>query len=389
MRVGAADGVRPRRPMFKCCAARPSPGRGDAKRPAAEKLTLKVVVVGDGAVGKTCLLVTFRDDRFPEDYVPTTFDNYTAHMRCEIGKTSRYVTYDLWDTAGQESYDEMRKMSYTDTDVFLVVFSLDSRTSFENVRNAWHPELSGYEPAGVSSRRAKVVLVGTKSDMPNPAVTDDEAMALARQLGMYTYLSCSAKTRANISGVFDMVVKAHLGLRPDENIATARRSTLAAPEAAAPVPPPALAPRPAPAPPPVWYQPAPAPQPTWPAYGHPAAQSYRAPVEAPPATQYGSVGGPGGGLLLPGLPPNWQRLVDPSSGRAYYQDHSTKTTSWTPPHGCALIACAPTAACLGARCTLTSVPSVVCAATPVERGDRQSERELRTSRSLALWPCRS
>ena len=128
--------------MFKCCAARPSPGRGDAKRPAAEKLTLKVVVVGDGAVGKTCLLVTFRDDRFPEDYVPTTFDNYTAHMRCEIGKTSRYVTYDLWDTAGQESYDEMRKMSYTDTDVFLVVFSLDSRTSFENVRNAWHPELS-------------------------------------------------------------------------------------------------------------------------------------------------------------------------------------------------------------------------------------------------------
>ena len=355
--------------MFKCCGARPSPGRGDAKRPA-EKLTLKVVVVGDGAVGKTCLLVTFRDNQFPEDYVPTTFDNYTAHMRCEIDGTSRYVTYDLWDTAGQESYDEMRKMSYTDTDVFLVVFSLDSRTSFENVRKAWYPELNGYEPAGVSSRRAKVVLVGTKSDMPNPAVTHDEAMALVRQYGMYTYLSCSAKTRANVSSVFDMVVKAHLGLNPYQNIATARRSTVGAPEPA-PAPPPALAPRPAPAP-----------QPTWPAYGQAATHSYRAPVGAP---QYGVGSGTVLAGLLPGLPPNWEKLTEPASGKPYYQDHNTKTTHWTPPYGCAL-----THTCLVVRCALTFVPLwcvQLCRLRGRSAGDRQSKRERHRSLTLCSGSC--
>jgi small GTP-binding protein len=341
--------------MFKCCAGRPDKakverGRTRTTDPDA-KLTLKVVVVGDGAVGKTCLLVTFRDDKFPEDYVPTTFDNYAAHMRCMIEGNSKYVTYDLWDTAGQESYDEMRKMSYTDTDVFLVVFSLDRRASFDNVRNTWYPELAGYKPAGVASRRAKVVLVGTKSDMPNRAVSDQEAQGLARELGMYAYIGCSAKTRANVPAVFDMVVKAHLGMHPDIDIATARRSMGAGSVAGgqpAPVPAPAPAPQPSwhqpapvPAPQPSWHQPAPAPAPGWhqpapswhqpaPApYGQTAAQyqTYQAPTEAP---QYGV----SAGSLLPGLPPKWEKHFD-QTGKPYYTDHNTQTTSWKPPPGCA------------------------------------------------------
>lgn len=299
------------------------------------KMTLKVVVVGDGAVGKTCLLVTFRDDKFPEDYVPTTFDNYTAHMRCMIDGSSKYVTYDLWDTAGQESYDEMRKMSYTDTDVFLVVFSLDSRASFENIRNMWHAELTRHEPSGVASGRAKVVLVGTKSDIPSRAVSDHEAAAMARELGMYTYVGCSAKTRANVSGVFDTVVKAHLDLPPDVDIATARRSVAEPPGSGARLqeaPAPATY-HPTPAPQPTWQVPAPAPQPTWrqpapaPApYGQPVAHGYEAPQYAAAA-----------GGLLAGLPPGWEKRFD-AQGKAYYVDHGTQTTSWHPPAGYALTA---------------------------------------------------
>ena len=67
---------------------------------------------------------------------------------------------DLWDTAGQEGYEEMRKLSYLDTDVFLIVFDLCHRASFENVRDVWIKELRTSDEAGRLST-AKVVLVSS------------------------------------------------------------------------------------------------------------------------------------------------------------------------------------------------------------------------------------
>ncbi|KAG9333765.1 hypothetical protein JZ751_010208 [Albula glossodonta] len=79
----------------------------------------KLVIVGDGACGKTCLLIVFSKDQFPEVYVPTVFENYIADIEVELA---------LWDTAGQEDYDRLRPLSYPDTDVILIFQSLFEST---------------------------------------------------------------------------------------------------------------------------------------------------------------------------------------------------------------------------------------------------------------------
>jgi small GTP-binding protein len=58
--------------------------------------TIKLVVIGDGAVGKTCLLISYANNRFPEDYIPTVFDNYVVNLTAG----DRNIELGLWDTAG-------------------------------------------------------------------------------------------------------------------------------------------------------------------------------------------------------------------------------------------------------------------------------------------------
>ena len=80
---------------------------------------MKVTVVGDGAVGKTCLLLTYTTGQCPGDYVPTIFDNYNANV-CVDGQLGQLS---MWDTAGQEDYDRLRPLSYPGVDVSLACYS--------------------------------------------------------------------------------------------------------------------------------------------------------------------------------------------------------------------------------------------------------------------------
>jgi len=174
-------------------------------------LNIKSVVVGDGAVGKTCLLISYTQNQFPDDYTPTIFDNYS----CNVMVDEKPVFLGLWDTAGQEEYDRLRPLSYPQTDVFLLCFSLISRASFNNVRSKWAPEVHHHCPG------IPIVLVGTKADIVNDdrvldqlrsrgqsPVSENEARRLAKEIGAQGYAECSALTQEGLTGVFDMAIRA-------------------------------------------------------------------------------------------------------------------------------------------------------------------------------------
>jgi len=115
----------------------------------------KVVIVGDGESGKTCLLRVFFEDIFPEVYVPTVFDYYSTVIEVEGKK----VSLDLWDTAGQEDYDRLRPLSYGAADVVILCYSIDTPKSLINVIDKWVPEVRYF------CKEVPVILVGNKKDL--------------------------------------------------------------------------------------------------------------------------------------------------------------------------------------------------------------------------------
>ena len=175
--------------------------------------TLKCVVVGDGAVGKTCLLISYTTNQFPADYVPTVFDNYAVTVM--IGDEP--YTLGLFDTAGQEDYDRLRPLSYPSTDVFLVCFSVISPPSFENVKEKWFPEVHHHCPGvpclvvgtQIDLRDDKVIIEKLQRQRLRP-ITSEQGSRLARELKAVKYVECSALIQRGLKNVFDEAIVAAL-----------------------------------------------------------------------------------------------------------------------------------------------------------------------------------
>eukprot|EP00096_Caligus_rogercresseyi_P015209 TRINITY_DN7659_c0_g1_i1.p1 TRINITY_DN7659_c0_g1~~TRINITY_DN7659_c0_g1_i1.p1 ORF type:complete len:202 (-),score=62.06 TRINITY_DN7659_c0_g1_i1:1112-1717(-) len=175
-----------------------------------ESNRIKCVFLGDGAVGKTSLIVAYTTDGYTSEYVPTAIDTYDVVVRVD----GEPLTFEMCDTPGQEDFDDLRPLVYPNTDVFLLCFSVVSPSSFKNVKEKWIPELKAR-----SSRKTPVLLVGTQSDLREDVhtllelnrnseapVSEGEARKMAACLGCKGYVESSALTQKNLKEIFDEAI---------------------------------------------------------------------------------------------------------------------------------------------------------------------------------------
>ncbi|XP_052888145.1 uncharacterized protein LOC128296710 [Anopheles moucheti] len=168
---------------------------------------VKCVLVGDGAVGKTNLILSYIQDRFTHEYVPTAFDKYNV----DVSVDGRPIGVTLCDTAGQDALDTLRQLCYPGSDVILLCFSVVQPVSFRSLATKWQPEISKLK--GVS-----VVLVGTQSDLRNDQNTISKLQAqgekpilfssawdFARKIGA-KYIETSSHKKEHIKEVFDTAI---------------------------------------------------------------------------------------------------------------------------------------------------------------------------------------
>ncbi|KAL2748312.1 ras-related C3 botulinum toxin substrate 1-like isoform X1 [Vespula maculifrons] len=177
---------------------------------------IKVVLVGDGAVGKTSLVVSYSTNGFPGEYVPTAFDNYKVVVNVD----GQPVNVQLCDTAGQDDFDPLRSLCYPETDVFLVCFSVVCPSSYHSVASWWINEVRKYCP------NAPIILVGTKSDLRSDVrlmlqlarygqapITTAQGHQLAQRLGAVSYVETSALTQHDLKEAFDQAIVSALNAR--------------------------------------------------------------------------------------------------------------------------------------------------------------------------------
>ncbi|OJD10794.1 hypothetical protein AJ78_08291 [Emergomyces pasteurianus Ep9510] len=180
----------------------------------------KLVVLGDGGVGKTALTIQLCLNHFVETYDPTIEDSY----RKQVVIDQQACMLEVLDTAGQEEYTALRDQWIRDGEGFVLVYSITSRSSFTRIQKFHHQiqlvkeSASSGSPTGASylgspisplapGMKVPVMLVGNKSDKAiERAVSSQEGSALAKELGC-DFVEASAKNCINVEKAFYDVVR--------------------------------------------------------------------------------------------------------------------------------------------------------------------------------------
>ncbi|KAL3872820.1 hypothetical protein ACJMK2_036019 [Sinanodonta woodiana] len=180
---------------------------------------IKVTLVGDSGVGKTCILMTLLNNKFPEEEAPSYYENCSTLKAGRDGSfevpytmniSGTEIMLGLTDTIGTDKYRRFREIFSVNTDMFLVCFSVTDPESFENVKNNWLTEIKLLTP------KAPFILVGTKSDLredkehmkenKKTPISIQHGIKMGKIFGAKAYVECSSISNIGIQELFTTVV---------------------------------------------------------------------------------------------------------------------------------------------------------------------------------------
>ena len=168
----------------------------DDKKP---QNSIKITLIGDSGVGKTCIIRRYTLNEFAAESLTTDGVSYSKK---DIMHGDEKIQLDLWDTAGQEKYRSLGKHFYKDSFIVILVYNITSRESFENLKNVWLEDVMTY------GEKYKVLAVaGNKCDLyEQEAVPEEDGRKFAEENNAL-FMNVSARDGTNINTLFDYCVK--------------------------------------------------------------------------------------------------------------------------------------------------------------------------------------
>jgi len=162
-----------------------------------DNITCKVVLVGDTGVGKTCIIQRYVNDKYSENVESTITSTYT-YKNLECKKYKKSISFDIWDTAGQELYRALAKNFYLNATIGILVYDIRRRESFNSIKDYWYEQLkeSGEENIIIG-------IAGNKCDLfQDEEVPEDEGKQFAKSIGA-VFRQTSCKENIGIDELFE------------------------------------------------------------------------------------------------------------------------------------------------------------------------------------------
>ncbi|KAF8940630.1 ras family-domain-containing protein [Linnemannia elongata] len=159
---------------------------------------IKLLLIGDSGVGKSCLLLRFSDDSFTPSFITTIGIDFKIRT---IELDGKRIKLQIWDTAGQERFRTITTVYYRGAMGILLVYDVTDERSFSNIRN-WFSNIEQHASEGVNK-----ILIGNKCDMPDKKViSKDQGQALADEFGI-KFLETSAKSNIGVEEAFFSIAR--------------------------------------------------------------------------------------------------------------------------------------------------------------------------------------
>ena len=173
--------------------------------------TVKVVLLGEAGVGKTCIISQFISGVFDPDTISSLSAQFITKT-LEFKEFNKSLKFEIWDTAGQERFRSLAKIFYKDAKVICLVYDITSKRSFDELKDFWYEQQTKLNVDG----EPIFAVVGNKYDLYETTQVDDEAKKFANSIGaIFQYTS--AKNASGINELFHNIGKKYFNPNLDIN----------------------------------------------------------------------------------------------------------------------------------------------------------------------------